>query len=117
VVARLEEMNTIFSTTNPMSNVHQRQAGGCAILVIGLIFAVIGGCKAWFLGPDLTLTCKRSTDACILEKTNMKRLLNCLKVLALSAITASAAKGGCYYTEPPVYDLRPKSTGTSISGT
>ena len=41
----------------------------------------------------------------------MKQIHTCLKVLALSAITVLEAKADDHYSEPPVYDLRPKSTG------
>lgn len=41
------------------------------MLVIGLIFAVAGGSVSWFLGSDTTVTCKRSTDVCIIEETSM----------------------------------------------
>lgn len=47
------------------------KAGGCMMLVMGFIFAVAGGSVSWFLGADTTLTCKRSTDVCIIEKTNL----------------------------------------------
>lgn len=50
----------------------QRKAGNVSMLLMGLVFAVVGGCVSVFLGFDTTLTCKRSADTCILEKTSIR---------------------------------------------
>ena len=59
------------------------------MLVIGLIFAVIGACTIWFLGADVTLTCKRSTDTCILEKTGMLGRKEVVASLPLSRVKSA----------------------------
>ena len=32
------------------------------MLIMGFVFAVVGGCVSLFLGSDITLTCQRSSD-------------------------------------------------------
>ena len=52
-----------------MQLVRRRKAGVFSLLIMGLIFTVAGGGVSWFLGSDITLTCQRSTDTCVLEST------------------------------------------------
>lgn len=52
-----------------MQFIRPQKAGGCSSLIAGFLLVVIGACSILFLGSDVTLTCKRSTDTCILEKT------------------------------------------------
>ena len=59
------------------------------MLMIGFIFAVIGGCMSWFLGSDVTLTCKRSSDACLLEKTSMLGRKEVVASLPLSRVKSA----------------------------
>lgn len=54
---------------DPMQIVRRRKAGVFTLLIMGLIFAIAGGAMSWFFGSDITLTCQRSTDTCVLEAT------------------------------------------------
>ncbi len=49
----------------------RRKAGMLTLLIMGLVFTVAGGCVSWFLGGDTFLTCQRSADLCVLEKSNL----------------------------------------------
>ena len=46
-----------------------RKAGTFTLLIMGLIFTVAGGAMSFFLGSDITLTCQRSADSCVLDST------------------------------------------------
>ena len=54
-----------------MQIIRPQKAGGCSLLVAGAILVVTGACGIFFLGSDITLTCKRSMDTCILEKSSL----------------------------------------------
>lgn len=54
-----------------MPIVRRRKTGVFSLLIMGFIFAVAGGCVTWFFGSDITLTCQRSTDTCVLEATGL----------------------------------------------
>lgn len=67
------------------------------MLIVGFIFAVIGGCVIWFLGSDITLNCQRSTDTCILEKSDMlgrKEVVASLALSRLKSAEVAATEGG-----------------------
>lgn len=59
------------------------------MLIIGLIFAVVGGGVSWFLGSDTSLTCRRSTDTCILENTSMHGRKEIVASLPLSRLKSA----------------------------
>ena len=66
------------------------------MLIIGLIFAVVGGGVSWFLGSDTSLTCRRSTDTCILENTSMhgrKEIVASLPLSRLKSAEVESRKG------------------------
>lgn len=69
-----------------------RKAGSFTMLVMGLIFAVVGGCVSWFMGSDTTLTCRRSTDTCILEKTSMSGRKEVTASLPLSRLKSAGVE-------------------------
>ena len=48
-----------------------RKAGPLMLLLMGLVFAVAGGCVAWFLGVDTTLTCNRPANTCVIEQSGL----------------------------------------------
>jgi hypothetical protein len=80
-----------------MSIVQHRPAGGCSLLIAGLIFAIVGGCVIFFLGSDTTLTCQRSTDSCMLEKTSFlgrKEVVAKFPLSRLKSAEVESKKGG-----------------------
>lgn len=52
-----------------MSIVPRKKAGTFTLLIMGLFFSVGGAFMSFFLGSDITFTCQRSTDSCVLEST------------------------------------------------
>jgi hypothetical protein len=72
-----------------MQFIRPRKAGGCTSLISGFILVVAGACVILFLGSDVTLTCKRSTDTCILEKTNVFGRKEVVASLPLSRVKSA----------------------------
>ena len=72
-----------------MQMIRPRKAGGCSLLVAGFILVVTGACSIIFLGSDVTLTCKRSTDTCILEKTGVFGRKEVVASLPLSRVKSA----------------------------
>jgi hypothetical protein len=66
-----------------------RKAGSCSMLIGGFISAIIGGCVLLFQGSDTTLTCQRSTDSCILEKTSLFGRKEVVASLPLSRVKSA----------------------------
>jgi hypothetical protein len=101
-----------------MEFVRNRKAGGCSKLVAGVILTIVGACLLWFLGSDITLTCKRSSDSCILEKTSMLGRKEVVASLPLSRVKSalveshqSRGKGG---KNKPTYQIVLKTEDSSI---
>ena len=72
-----------------MQMIRPRKAGGCSLLVAGFILVVTGACSILFLGSDVTLTCKRSTDTCILEKNSVFGRKEVVASLPLSRVKSA----------------------------
>ena len=72
-----------------MQFIRPQKAGGCSSLVAGFILVVAGACSILFLGSDVTLTCKRSTDTCVLEKTNVFGRKEVVASLPLSRVKSA----------------------------
>lgn len=66
-----------------------RKAGGCTKLVMGVIFIVAGACVALFLGFDVTLTCKRPANTCVLEKTGLFGTRDVITTLPLDQLKSA----------------------------
>ena len=58
-------------------------------MIAGFILVVAGACVILFLGSDVTLTCKRSTDTCVLEKTNVFGRKEVVASLPLSRVKSA----------------------------
>jgi hypothetical protein len=65
------------------------KAASLMMLVMGLIFAVVGGSVSWFSGSDTTLTCKRSTDVCLIEETSMAGRKEIVASIPLSRVKSA----------------------------
>jgi hypothetical protein len=72
-----------------MQFIRPRKAGGCTSLISGFILVVAGACVILFLGSDVTLTCKRSTDTCLIEKTNVFGRKEVVASLPLSRVKSA----------------------------
>ena len=72
-----------------MQFIRPQKAGGCSSLIAGFILVVTGACSILFLGSDVTLTCKRSTDTCILEKTGIFGRKEVVASLPLSRVKSA----------------------------
>ena len=72
-----------------MGIIRPRKAGGCSSLVAGFVLVVAGACVILFLGSDVTLTCKRSTDTCLIEKTNVFGRKEVVASLPLSRVKSA----------------------------
>jgi hypothetical protein len=72
-----------------MEFIRPRKAGGCSSLISGFILVVAGACVILFLGSDVTLTCKRSTDTCLIEKTNVFGRKEVVASLPLSRVKSA----------------------------
>jgi hypothetical protein len=72
-----------------MEFIRPRKAGGCSSLISGFILVVAGACVILFLGSVVTLTCKRSTDTCLIEKTNVFGRKEVVASLPLSRVKSA----------------------------
>jgi hypothetical protein len=53
-----------------MTFIKSSKAGFVFLLLLGALFTAIGVSVVWFLGADVTLSCRRSDNSCQLVKSN-----------------------------------------------